>query len=174
MFHSFKYCRSTRAFSTAVVNHTRFGVCGLVVWPKYPASHDDRRVLLIARGKEPMKGRWCLPGGSVEFGEDYKKATIRELKEECDLNVNVVSLLDASDIFSKTKENEPLHYILLHSVCEPSIESLILPEIKAGDDAAAAMWVTLKDVHQLEMENKAIPGLTSLVMDGYNRYWQTK
>ena len=29
----------------------------------------EGRVLLIRRGKEPLRGRWVIPGGTVELGE---------------------------------------------------------------------------------------------------------
>ena len=46
---------------------------------------DDGAVLLQHRDDKPdipYAGYWCLPGGRVEEGEDFKKAAIRELTEE--------------------------------------------------------------------------------------------
>lgn len=52
--------------------------------------HDDRgRLLLVRRRNEPGRGRWSLPGGRVEPGEDDEQAVVREVAEETGLTVTV-------------------------------------------------------------------------------------
>ena len=51
-------------------------------------------ILLIQRGQAPAKGKWTLPGGVVELGEAPEEALIREVKEECNLIITVVGVLD--------------------------------------------------------------------------------
>ena len=47
------------------------------------------RVLLVLRGHDPQKGRWSIPGGSVEPGETLAEAAQREVLEETGLHVQV-------------------------------------------------------------------------------------
>lgn len=44
------------------------------------------KILLTRRNVEPYRGRWCLPGGHVEFGEKVDAAIKREVKEETGLD----------------------------------------------------------------------------------------
>ncbi len=47
------------------------------------------RVLLALRGTEPEKGRWSVPGGSVEPGGTLAEAAAREAFEETGLLVEI-------------------------------------------------------------------------------------
>jgi ADP-ribose pyrophosphatase YjhB (NUDIX family) len=46
---------------------------------------DGRRLLCRIAPGYPAAGRWTLPGGGVEFGEDPARAVIREIEEETGL-----------------------------------------------------------------------------------------
>ena len=53
----------------------------------------EGRVALLRRGIEPQPGKWVFPGGYVDRGESVVQAAIRETREECHLEVSVLSLL---------------------------------------------------------------------------------
>jgi len=52
-----------------------------VVLARRPAAmgQDDLSVLLIKRGQPPFAGRYALPGGFVDYGEDLDDAVAREV-----------------------------------------------------------------------------------------------
>ncbi len=58
-----------------------------------PDGTMKREVLLIKRGAEPEKGRWALPAGFIDRGEDPKAAAAREVAEETGLIVTIHNLL---------------------------------------------------------------------------------
>lgn len=75
--------------------------CGYIAFldPKVAATvliERDGRLLLIRRAIDPGRGRWCFPGGYVDFGEDPAAAAVRECREETGLAVERVTLLDVS------------------------------------------------------------------------------
>jgi colanic acid biosynthesis protein WcaH len=51
---------------------------------------DMDRFLLVKRTREPLKGRWWVPGGRVWKGETITSATKRKIKEELGINVKVL------------------------------------------------------------------------------------
>jgi 8-oxo-dGTP diphosphatase len=102
------------------------------------------QVLLVRRGAPPSQGLWSLPGGGVELGESLAQAVAREVREETGVAVEVGPLLG---VFERLLEDDQgrleYHYVLLDYLCraEPTPP-------RAGDDAAAARWVPLKDLDQ--------------------------
>jgi ADP-ribose pyrophosphatase YjhB (NUDIX family) len=75
-------------------------VCGLHVYAssKPTASglvlDDEGRILLARRAQEPDKGKWDLPGGFLDEGEDPRDGLRRELLEETSLEVEPLEFFD--------------------------------------------------------------------------------
>ncbi|MGN6687880.1 MAG: DUF952 domain-containing protein [Actinomycetales bacterium] len=61
----------------------------------YALATDAERVLLVRQSEAtPVAGRWGLPGGGVEHGEDPRAALVRELDEETGLPGAVGEILE--------------------------------------------------------------------------------
>jgi 8-oxo-dGTP diphosphatase len=104
-------------------------------------------ILLIERGREPLKGFWSLPGGAVETGERLEDAVVREVFEETGLRVapQRVAL-----IFERIMRDEhgsaEYHYLLIDYMCE-----VLGGDLCAGDDSDCARWFSLDAIEQLPM-----------------------
>ncbi len=53
----------------------------------------EGRLLFIQRGIEPGLGKWCFPGGFLNFGETPEQALRRETREETALDIQVKEIL---------------------------------------------------------------------------------
>ena len=105
---------------------------------------EGERVLLVERAARSAFGsRWCLPGGYVEFSEDYLSAAIREVKEETSLKVEICSILSVVSNFL-TPRLHTLVAVLRARVLEGSLH--------AGDDAVDARWYSPDDLPPLAFE----------------------
>jgi ADP-ribose pyrophosphatase YjhB (NUDIX family) len=86
----------------------------------------DGGVVMVRRGIEPSYGKWVFPGGYVDRGETVKDAAIRETKEEVNLNVQIVSLLD---VYSYAKSSV---IVVVYSA------EILSGKLMAGDEALEA------------------------------------
>lgn len=62
---------------------------------------DDRILLCRLSRGIPHAGKWTLPGGGIDFGEELKTGAVREVQEETGLAVKITGILDAhSELYS--------------------------------------------------------------------------
>ncbi|MFH1122892.1 MAG: NUDIX hydrolase [Pseudomonadota bacterium] len=52
----------------------------------------DNRIILLKRDINPQKGKWVIPGGYVDRGEEVRAAALRETEEECRLKTRIKHL----------------------------------------------------------------------------------
>lgn len=95
------------------------------------------KILLVERGKEPLKGYWSLPGGVLETGETLEQGVIREVGEETGLEVEPLKMLEIFERIIRDSHGAPeYHYVLIDYICRVTGGSL-----RAADDASRAVWV---------------------------------
>jgi ADP-ribose pyrophosphatase YjhB (NUDIX family) len=98
---------------------------------------DGSRVLLVERGREPLKGWWSLPGGAVETGERLEEAIRREIREETALHVQPERVFEIFERIMRDAEGKAeYHYVLIDYIC-----SIISGTPAPGDDVARVEWV---------------------------------
>lgn len=100
------------------------------------------RVVLVKRGKEPQRGRWTVPGGSVEPGESLQEAAAREALEEAGLQVRIGREL--WDLLSPTADGRMFE---IHDF----VATVAGGELRAGDDADDARWVHVDELDDLPL-----------------------
>ena len=116
---------------------------------------EDGRVLLIQRGKEPGRGQWSLPGGTVEAGESLEQALKREMREETRLDVRVGPLVAAFDRIEREEGRLLYHYVILDYLC-----ARVAGEARAGSDAAALAWAAPHELAGYRLTPKALEVVT--------------
>ncbi|MGC1462599.1 MAG: NUDIX hydrolase [Terracidiphilus sp.] len=97
---------------------------------------DEGRVLLVRRGREPLKGQWSLPGGMLELGESLIAGVVREVREETGLEVEPVELIELLDRIHREGERVRYHYVIADYLCR-----VTGGQLQAASDADAVRWV---------------------------------
>jgi len=109
----------------------------------------EGRLLLIKRGAEPGRGKWSIPGGVVELGENAQDAVVREVKEECGLDIQLVAdkPMDVVDRIVRDEEGRvQYHYVLLQFLAR--LKGGVL---KPASDVLEARWVPLDGVETYDL-----------------------
>ena len=133
-------------------------------WPKTGCSvlvRKDEKVLLIKRGKDPLKGHWSLPGGSQEPGETMETCAVRELFEETGLTAAKISFARVRDRMGHDENGDLTHHFVLATFIAEEFTGS--PE--AGDDAADIGWFTLEEMQALPTTPGTPEFIVELIQD---------
>lgn len=118
------------------------------------------RVLLIKRGKEPLRGRWVVPGGTVEAGETLEEALVREIQEETGLSVRPREIVTVFDRIHHEDGCVRYHYVIIDYLCD-----YVSGSLRAASDAEAAVFAAPAELGGYDLPPKAL----EVVLDGFRR-----
>ncbi len=99
----------------------------------------DKKIFVTQRGYGDFKDKWEFPGGKLEKGETLQECIIREIKEELDADIKVISLLNTIEYTYPT-----FHLIMHNFICELKNNHLTLLEHEA------AKFIDLNDLNNID------------------------
>ena len=111
----------------------------------FKKNNDKIEVLLERRGSSPEKHKWCIPGGHVELNESPEEAAVRELKEECNINLDKNKLVYVDKHDNETNKDK-FNFIFATMYSGDD-------EIKAGSDAEYIEWIDVDKMPDLAWNN---------------------
>ncbi|KAK3654159.1 hypothetical protein LTR56_004214 [Elasticomyces elasticus] len=118
----------------------------------YVVMIKDGRSICLLKGTD---GRYDLPGGAMELGEDPKAAAIREVKEETGLDVDKPTLLGVeSSLFRAShSDNRFYHSLLMYYHCTSStgIISAVGFDEYEKQHVQLAEWIPIEDLHEIKV-----------------------
>jgi ADP-ribose pyrophosphatase YjhB (NUDIX family) len=100
----------------------------------------DRQLLLVRRRHDPERGKWSIPAGFVDAGEDPARAAEREGLEETHLQVAVTNLLE---VYARTGGSEGADILIVYRA------KVIGGTLEPGDDASEAGFFSPTDLPEL-------------------------
>jgi 8-oxo-dGTP diphosphatase len=136
----------------------RVGVGGVVV--------HNGHVLLVRRGREPLKGKWSIPGGLVEVGEGLRKAVQREIKEEAGIEVELLRMVgvferierDPKRAVARRNHRVRYHYVIVDYTCRvrgSHASDSKPPRLRPASDVTEAEWVKRDMLGLYKLSNQA-------------------
>jgi ADP-ribose pyrophosphatase len=104
--------------------------------------NNNNETLLMKRGSKSKNeiGYWSKPGGAVEFGEKVEDAIKREIKEELDIEIELIKFLDFTDHIINS-ENQ--HWIAINFLAKIINGE---PKIMEPNKHSEIKWFNLNDL----------------------------
>jgi ADP-ribose pyrophosphatase YjhB (NUDIX family) len=93
----------------------------------------EHKLLLVKRAMRPNQGKWSLPAGFLDYGEDPQATAAREVMEETGLRVAITGLVDVYYNADALARGGASIFILYRA-------ELLDGQLQAGDDAADAAF----------------------------------
>lgn len=99
-----------------------------------------QKVLLVKRRMEPERGKWSIPAGFLDQGENPRETAEREVYEETGLEVRAADLIE---VFTNPAQRGGASIFILYRA------ELLGGEMAAGDDAGDVGFFSLDDLPEL-------------------------
>ncbi len=135
----------------------------------YAVLVRGREVLLTrmsARTRIP--GRWTLPGGGIDHGEEPRAALVREVYEETGLHVTPGALADVhSTHFTGARADglvEDYHgiHLIFRATLAPESEGVTPHVVEEDSSTDRAAWIDVDEALELDLLSAARHALTQL------------
>lgn len=113
---------------------TTYMICGVVI-------EQDGKFLLVQEKKPKVYGQWNLPAGKVDAGESLEQAAVREAKEECGYDVELMA-----------------HVLTLHQAVDLPVFHAFKARIVDGSlkfpphEILDAKWFTLDEIKNMKKD----------------------
>ncbi|MFA6552391.1 MAG: transcription antitermination factor NusB [Candidatus Paceibacterota bacterium] len=105
-------------------------------------------------------GHWTLSKGKIEAGEDVKSGTVREIKEEMGVDIEIKEELGQNEYIASDPEKGKIRKQVNYFLAEAKYENLKLGKSGGLDDAR---WFKLADVVDLNFYSDTLAIITKAV-----------
>lgn len=107
----------------------------------------EGKVLLAKRRNAPQKGKWAIPGGSVNLGETLQEAAEREIMEETGLTIQANEPVHAFDLIERDSAgNLRFHYVIIDLLADYTEG-----DVHPADDVSDAGWFSPDEIESLDI-----------------------
>ncbi|MEI7673880.1 MAG: NUDIX hydrolase [Syntrophales bacterium] len=131
-------------------DHPRVGVGAVVL--------REGRILLVCRGAAPAQGLWAIPGGGLKLGETLQEGAEREILEETGITIRAGEPVYTCDSFEKDADGRfRFHYVIVDMAAD-----YVSGDVKGGDDALEARWVSPVEIRELPVTKSTLKLLTQI------------
>ncbi|MGH7249552.1 MAG: transcription antitermination factor NusB [Minisyncoccia bacterium] len=133
---------------------------GAIVYAKKPASSAGENGNIVLAFVHDVFGYWTLSKGKVEASENIEEGTVREIKEEIGLDVDIEGRLGENEYVASHPEKGKSLKKVVYFLAKSEYRDLVL-EKSGGLDGAR--WFELSEIPKLRIYNDIIPLIAKAV-----------
>lgn len=113
-------------------------------------ENEKGEILLVKRKFDPQKGKWDYPGGFIDGGESLEHSVKREVKEELNVEVEMLKLVGVYEDIYKYQN------ILNPSLCIVVSVKITSGELKVSDDVKEYKFFPPEEILGMDLAFKNI------------------
>jgi len=108
-------------------------------------THNNKYLILeTGSGKQQLID---LPGGKIEYSKTPEQALLREIREETDLDVEIISLVGLWWFFLRKEEGQ---VVCMTYLCKPKSLEIDIDKNPADEDITGFGWLAKEDILKLD------------------------
>lgn len=106
---------------------------------------NEKQDILLVQHKKGTRLYWVLPGGRIEYGEDFATCAVRELKEETNLDIEFGKVVFLSEAIAPDRSR---HIINIYATGK-----VLGGEMKIGDEPVleAVDWKPIMELEKVTL-----------------------
>jgi 8-oxo-dGTP diphosphatase len=122
-------------------------------------TNESGKVLILKRSNTAQgDGKWCLPGGNIEYNQTAVEAMANEIKQETSLTIKDIKFLFYLE--NLPSEESELHYVNLVFEC------ITEGNLHINHESSEYSWIDPGEIH-----NYNIAFRNDIILE---KYWQLK
>ncbi len=101
----------------------------------------------------PTNGKYAIPGGSIEMGENHVDALKREIKEETGFDIEPVRLMNVyTSLYKSFKTGKNFHCLQLFYLCRVTGTSTEMPHFTEDEKSylQPAQWFPINELENMK------------------------
>ena len=107
--------------------------------------YDEQGRIFLARSHK-WGDLWVVPGGHLEWGEKLEECAKREVKEETNLDIDSILLIDVQESVFSTQFHAKKHMVFLDYCARALNKDVVL-----NDELQEYRWVSPKDALNFDL-----------------------
>lgn len=124
---------------------------------------NENKEILLVQHKKANRYYWVLPGGRIEYGEDFATCAVRELKEETNLDIKFEKIVFLSEAIAPDRSR---HIINIYATGK-----VLGGELRLGIEPMLAD-VAFKPIEELE-KITLYPPVADKILKAYREGFKT-